>query len=76
MTFSFYHCNINVRELERSVKFYADALDSPLIEKTAQQLTGLRFDPKVLEQHLLPLCESELQHRMVQDILSLTHQQA
>ena len=55
---------------------YADALDSPLIEKTAQQLTGLRFDPKVLEQHLLPLCESELQHRMVQDILSLTHQQA
>ena len=55
---------------------YSDALDSPLIEKTAQQLTGLRFDPKVLEQHLLPLCESELQHRMVQNILSLTHQQA
>lgn len=55
---------------------YSDALDSPFIEKTAQQLTGLRFDPKVLEQHLLPLCESELQHRMVQDILSLTHQQA
>ena len=37
MTFSFYHCNINVRELERSVKFYADALDmKPVREKEAE----------------------------------------
>ena len=26
MTFRFYHCNINVRDLERSVKFYEEAL--------------------------------------------------
>lgn len=37
MTFSFYHCNINVRKLERSVKFYADALDmKPVREKEAE----------------------------------------
>lgn len=54
---------------------YSDALDSPLIEKTAQQLTGLRFEPKVLEEHLLSLCKDEAQRRMMRDILSLTHQQ-
>ena len=37
MTYSFYHCNINVRELERSVMFYADALDmKPVREKEAE----------------------------------------
>ena len=37
MTFRFYHCNINVRDLERSVKFYAEALDMrPVREKEAE----------------------------------------
>ena len=36
MTFRFYHCNINVRELERSLKFYDEALGlKPVREKEA-----------------------------------------
>ena len=36
MTFRFYHCNINVRELGRSLKFYDEALGlKPVREKEA-----------------------------------------
>lgn len=34
MTFSFYHCNINVRDLERSVEFYEKALDLKPVKVT------------------------------------------
>ena len=34
MTFSFYHCNINVRDLGRSVEFYEKALDLKPVKVT------------------------------------------
>ena len=34
MTFSFYHCNINVRDLERSIEFYEKALDLKPVKTT------------------------------------------
>ena len=33
MTFRFYHCNINVRELERSVRFYSEALGLSVVRE-------------------------------------------
>lgn len=36
MTFTFYHCNINVRDMKRSLKFYSEALGlEPVSEKDA-----------------------------------------
>ena len=39
MTFRFYHCNINVRDMERSLKFYSEALGLECV-KTKEAADG------------------------------------